>query len=146
MQLDDFILYLDENLDNCQPILDALLNNNVQHRRHRDYFPRGTPDELWLTYVAERAWVVLTKDKRNRYNEIERDAMRRHRVREFYFASGNFTGSEMAHALENAIPKIRVICRLYNSPVVGSITRSGQVTVVFDERGSTHDRRKKDRK
>jgi PIN domain-containing protein len=73
LQLDDFILYLDENLDNCQPILDALLNNRVQHRRHRDFFPRGTRDEEWLSYVAERAWVVLTKDKRNRYNEIERE-------------------------------------------------------------------------
>ncbi|MGB8477700.1 MAG: hypothetical protein WCE63_02530, partial [Acidobacteriaceae bacterium] len=81
MLLEDFILYLDENLDNCQPILDALLNSRVQHHRHRDYFTRGTPDEVWLQFVAERAWVVLTKDKRNRYNEIERDALRRHRVR-----------------------------------------------------------------
>lgn len=86
MQLDDFILYLDENLDNCQPILDILLNSGVQHKRHRDFFPRGTRDEEWLSYVAERAWVVLTKDKRNRYNEIERDALRRHQIRSFISA------------------------------------------------------------
>jgi hypothetical protein len=107
LQLDDFILYLDENLDNCQPILDALLNAAVQHRRHRDFFQRGTRDEEWLAYVAERAWVVLTKDKRNRYNEIEREALRRHRMREFYFGSGNFTGAEMAEALSAAIPEMR---------------------------------------
>ena len=142
MQLDDFILYLDENLDNCQPILDALLNSGVQHRRHRDFFPRGTRDEEWLSYVAERAWVVLTKDKRNRYNEIEREALRRHRVREFYFGSGNFTGSEMAEALSAAISEMRDICRKYNPPLVGSITRSGQITIVYDELGSTHERRK----
>jgi hypothetical protein len=102
LQLEDFILYLDENLDNCQPIIDVLAAAGVQLKRHRDFYPRGTLDEVWLPFVAERAWVVLTKDKRNRYNEIERDAVRRHRVREFYFGSGNFTGTEMAQALEKA--------------------------------------------
>ena len=142
MQLDDFVLYLDENLDNCQPIIDALISDGVQFRRHRDFHARGTLDEIWLPFVAERAWVVLTKDKRNRYNDIERDAVRRHRVREFYFGSGNFTGAEMAQALVKAIPEMRKISRTYSPPVVGSITRAGTVMVVYDEHGSTHERRK----
>ena len=142
MQLDDFILYLDENLDNCQPIIACLVASGVQFRRHRDFHPRGTLDEIWLPFVAERAWVVLTKDKRNRFNEIERDAVRRHRVREFYFGSGNSTGAEMAEALEKAIPEMKKISRIYDPPVVGSVTRLGTVTVVFDEHGSTHERRK----
>ncbi|HEV2398423.1 MAG TPA: hypothetical protein VGS27_15885 [Candidatus Sulfotelmatobacter sp.] len=143
MQLEDFIVYLDENLDNCQPIIDALVAANVAHQRHRDHFRRGTPDEIWLEFVAERSWVVLTKDKRNRYNEIERDALRRHRVREFYFGSGNFTGVEMGQALAAAIGQMRSLVRQNNPPLVGSISRSGHVTVVFDELGSTHDRRKR---
>jgi hypothetical protein len=142
LQLDDFILYLDENLDNCQPILEALQANVVQYRRHRDHFARGTPDERWLPFVAERGWIVLTKDKRNRYNEIERDAVRRHRVREFYFGSGNFNGAEMAQALLGAVSQMRELSRKYSAPFVGSITRSGHVTVVYDEHGSTHERRK----
>lgn len=146
MQLDDFILYLDENLDNCQPILDVLLTNRVRHERHRDHFARGMPDEVWLEFVAERAWVVLTKDKRNRYNEIERVALRRHRVREFYFGSGNFTGSEMAQALAIAIPQMRALARQSSPPLVGSIARSGHITVVYDEHGSTHERRKASRR
>lgn len=100
---------------------------------------------MWLQFVAERAWAVLTKDKRNRYNEIERDALRRYGVREFYFGSGNFTGAEMGQALTEALPQMRTLVRAYNTPMVGSISRSGRVTVVFDERGSTHERRKKSR-
>ena len=142
LQLDDFILYLDENLDNCQPILDVLVTNGIQHRRHRDHFERGASDEVWLKYVAERAWIVLTKDKRNRYNEIEREALRRHRVLEFYFGSGNFTGAEMAQALANAIGKMKELCRENDPPLVGSITRSGHITVVYDKQGPTHERRK----
>jgi hypothetical protein len=142
LQLDDFILYLDENLDNCQPILDALIANGVQYQRHRDHFPRGARDEDWLPFVAERGWIVLTKDKRNRYNEIERDAVRRHRVREFYFGSGNFNGVEMAQALLAAVSRMKELSRTCNAPLVGSITRSGHVTIVYDEHGSTHERRK----
>ncbi len=120
MQLDDFILYLDENLDNCQPIIEALIANAVQHMRHRDHFARGTADEVWLPFVAERGWIVLTKDKRNRYNELERDAVRRHRVREFYFGSGNFNGAEMALALLDAVSQMKEFVRT-------SIPRSWEV-------------------
>ena len=143
LQLDDFILYLDENLDNCQPILEVLISSSIQHHRHRHHFARGTPDEEWLQFVAERSWVVLTKDKRNRYNQIEREALRRHRVREFYFGSGNFNGEEMAQALESALPQMKTLTRQHTPPLVGSIGRSGHITIVFDEHGSTHDRRKK---
>jgi hypothetical protein len=146
LQLEDFILYLDENLDNCQPILDALGASQVQYHRHRDHFARGTADEVWLQFVAERSWVVVTKDKRNRYNEIERDALRRHRVREFYFGSGNFTGAEMAQALTASLAQMKALVREQNPPLVGSISRSGHVTIVFDEHGSTHERRKRLRK
>jgi hypothetical protein len=141
LQLEDFILYLDENLDNCKPIVDALTGSRVRFERHTAWFPRGTFDDVWLPFVAERAWVVLTKDKRNRYNDLERDALRIHKVREFYFSRGDFNGSEMALALIEALPEMRRICRNCNPPLVCSITRSGVVTIVFDEKGSTHERR-----
>jgi PIN like domain len=142
LQLDDFILYLDENLDNCKPIMDALTGSAVKFERHSRYFERGTLDDVWLPFVAERSWVVLTKDKKNRYNELEREVIRRHKVREFYFGRGDFNGSEMAQALMAAVPEMRKICRSYNPPLVGSITRTGIITVVYDEKGSTHERRK----
>ena len=142
MQLDDFILFLDENLDNCKPIMEALTGSNVSFERHRNHFERGTDDEIWLPFVAERSWVVLTKDKQNRYNDLERDAIRQYRVREFYFGRGDFSGAEMARCLVIAIPEMQNICRSYNPPLVGSITRSGTITIVYDEKGSTHERRK----
>jgi hypothetical protein len=142
LQLDDFILYLDENLDNCKPIMEALADSNVRFECHHNYFKRGTADDEWLPFVAGRSWVVLTKDKRNRYNEYERESVRRFKVREFYFGRGDFSGPEMAEALKLAVGEMRNICRSFNPPVVGSITRSGLITVVYDEKGSTHERRK----
>ena len=60
LQLDDFVLYLDENLHNCKPILDALNEMGVRFERHGSYFEPGTADEIWLRYVGERSWTVLT--------------------------------------------------------------------------------------
>lgn len=142
MRLDDFVLFLDENLDNCKPILEALADQNVRFERHRSHFNRGVEDEVWLPFVGERSWVVLTKDKRNRYNEWEKLAVRRNKVREFYFGSGNMNGTEMATALRKALPGIRRICRDEEPPLIGSISKAGVVTVVEDKRGSTHERRK----
>jgi PIN like domain len=142
LQLEDFILYLDENLDNCRAIVDALTDSGIKFERHAHHFPRGTLDHVWLPFIAERSWVVLTKDKRNRYNDLERESIRKYKIREFYFGRGDFSGSEMAAALIAAIPEMKKLCRVYNPPLVGSVTRSGQITVVYDEKGPTHERRK----
>lgn len=145
LRLDDFVLYLDENLNRCKPIIDALANHNVRYELHEAHFPRGTDDDEWLPFVAQRFWVVLTKDKRNRYNELERKAVQRFAVKEFYFGSGNFNGAEMAAALISAIEKMKQICSTEQPPFVGSIARSGDITIVYDRLGSTHERRKRER-
>jgi hypothetical protein len=142
LQLDDFVLFLDENLQNCKPILDALASVQVRFERHEAHFRRGEDDEVWLPQVADWGWIVLTKDKRNRYNDLERVALRRHRVREFYFSAGNMNGAEMAQALIEALPEMRRIVRGNEPPLVGSITRAGAVTILYDREGPTHARRR----
>jgi hypothetical protein len=102
---EDFVLYLDENLHNCKPILEALVQRGVRHERHGQHFAPGAEDSVWLPFVGQRGWIVLTKDKRIRFNQLEKTAMRRYRVREFYFSSGNYSGAEMAEILVAALPK-----------------------------------------
>lgn len=142
MRFDDFVLYLDENLDNCKPIVKALVEHSVKFERHADHFQRGEHDEVWLSFVGRNGWAVLTKDKKNRYNQWERYAIQLNRVREFYFGSGNFNAEEMAAALRAALPEMRRIFGTESPPFVCSITRSGTVTILFDQHGSTHKRRR----
>jgi hypothetical protein len=126
---EDFVLYLDENLHNCKPILDALIQHDVKHERHGQHFAPGTDDVLWLPYVGERGWILITKDKRIRYNELEKAAVRRYRIREFYFSSGNYSGAEMAEMLVNALRDMVRIVRREKPPFMASISRSGKVSV-----------------
>jgi len=37
---------------------------------------------------------------------------------------------------------MKELSRMFSPPLVGSIGRSGHVTIVYDEYGSTHERRK----
>src|SRR5215475_8116842 len=127
--LDDFVLYLDENLCNSHAILESLSRLNVHVERHLNHFPRGILDEIWLPTIGKKGWILLTSDKRIRYNALEKLAIEENAIREFVFTSGNMSGSDMAQALEVALPKIRRFCRKLDPPFIASITRSGEVNL-----------------
>jgi PIN like domain len=128
-QPNDFVLYLDENLCNASAILETLTKRGIHFKRHLDHFARGTSDETWLPLVGNNGWVLLTADKRIRYNFLEKRALEKNAVREFVFASGNMSGKEMATALEVALPKMQRICRKVQPPFVAAITRIGEVHI-----------------
>jgi hypothetical protein len=128
---EDFVLYLDENLHNCKPILDALVQYGIRHERHGSHFPPGTEDVSWLPFVGKHGWLLVTKDKRIRFNELEKSAIQRYRVREFYFASGNYSGAEMATMLVTALREMARFCRRYDPPFIASISKSGKVSLRF---------------
>jgi hypothetical protein len=77
--------------------------------------------------VGENGWVLITADKRMRYNLLERRALELNAVREFVFASGNLSGNEMAAALKTALRKMQRMCRRFSTPFVAAITRTGEV-------------------
>jgi len=79
--------------------------------------------------VGSKGWVLLTADKRIRYNMLEKRALKEHAVREFVFASGNMSGLDMAAALELALPKMRSLSSRQNPPFVASVTRTGEVNL-----------------
>jgi hypothetical protein len=124
---DDLVLYLDENLCNSLAILETLTRLDVRFERHLARFPRGIVDETWLPLVGLNGWVLLTADKRIRYNFLEKHALEEYAVREFVFTSGNMSGQDMAAALELALPKMRRLCHKLKPPFVASITRLGEI-------------------
>jgi PIN domain-containing protein len=122
-----FVLYLDENPCNSRAIHGVLNNVGIRFERHLAQFPPGTLDEVWLPLVGSEGWVLLTTDKRIRYNFLEKRALEENVVREFVFTSGNMSGQDMAAALELAIPKMIRLCGKLKPPFVAAITRTGEV-------------------
>lgn len=129
-----FHIYLDENLCNCRPIRDVLAAAAVEVHSHLEFFQRGTPDEEWLPFVGQKHWVLLTTDRRFRYNELERIAFQRHNVQAFEFTGNQAGAAGMAEALRVALPAMRKIARRRTKYFVATISKSGQVKVSWDSR------------
>jgi len=106
----------------------------VRFERHLGHFSRGTPDQNWLPVVGGNGWILLTADKRIRYNLLEKRALEKNAVREFVFASGNMSGQEMANALETALGKMKKMCRKCKPPFVAAVTRTGEVHLRWPKR------------
>lgn len=68
-------------------------------------------DEEWLALAGRRGWVVLMKDARIRYNRVERETVREHRVRCFCLSNRSLTGEEMAEWFLVNIDRIARSCR-----------------------------------
>ncbi|OFZ89700.1 MAG: hypothetical protein A2V78_08355 [Betaproteobacteria bacterium RBG_16_64_18] len=104
----------------------ALQEAGAAVERLTQHFPKGTPDEVWLTEAGRKAWVVLTRDKRIRYRYLERLALKTARVRAFVFTGGNVTGSETGAILAGALSRIGRICRTDPGPFIYHIGRAGK--------------------
>ena len=139
-RLEEFVLYLDENLCNCRPILDALSSANVLHERHLQHFESGTPDHIWLPHIGEKHWALLTRDQNIRYQSIERTMVIRYKVREFVFKAGNLNKEDLAKALLLAIPQMKKVCQKYEPPFIATITKVGVVNMRYDKNGPLHGR------
>ena len=63
---------------------------------HDDYFSPDEQDSVWIEDVGKKGWAILTKDRRIRYRETERMAVRSARAALFVLTGGDLQGQEMA--------------------------------------------------
>ena len=129
-QRDASVYYLDENFSDCRPIHDVLDSAGLHYERHlahfpRDKFPEGVDDEIWLPFVGERCWIILTKDKAQRYTPLELDQIKKHAIRQFSFSSGNMNKTLMADILKARLSDIFRFVFKHQAPFIGSITQHG---------------------
>jgi hypothetical protein len=119
------VFYLDENLSDCKPIQAVFESAGIKFERHLTHFARGTDDVDWLSFVGKKGWIVVTKDKSQRYNPLEKAEIQKYRIKQFAFQSGNLSAIEMAALLEANLRKIFNLIRRHPPPFVASITKSG---------------------
>lgn len=67
-------LFLDESLDSLS-VVTALRDAGATVERHTEHFARSVADDVWLTEAGKNGWIVLTRDKRIRYRQLERLAL-----------------------------------------------------------------------
>src|SRR5262249_5105997 len=70
------VFFIDRSLGR-KKVPDALRAAGLDVRVHDELFPQATEDVVWLTEAAAKRWVVVTRDDRIRYNELEKQAPQR---------------------------------------------------------------------
>jgi hypothetical protein len=117
--------FVDEWL-NSLSVVSALRDAGATVQRLTDRFSKGTPDEVWLAEAGRNGWVVLTRDKRIRYRQLERLALQAAKVRAFVFTGGNVTGEETGAILAGSLDRVSKIARADPGPFIYHIGRSGR--------------------
>lgn len=92
-----------------------------------DHFPKGTLDTVWLTEVGKRGWVVLTKDKKIKTNQLERKALMDAKVAAFILTSGKLRGEEMGEIFIKAHSRMLKFLSDNSRPFIATVTRDGNV-------------------
>ena len=100
---------------------------------HDDHFEQNVEDEIWLTEVGKRNWLVLTKDQWIRRRPIERDALLNAELKVFCFMSGNVPFAEMAEIFVKALPAIRKTADSTQPPFIAGIYKDASVKVILTQ-------------
>jgi hypothetical protein len=101
---------------------------------HDNHFPPAAPDDQWLAAVSQRGWVVLTKDKRLRYNFPELLAITKNNARVYTLVSGNMTAFQMAEIFVKAAFHIEKTVELQQPPYIAKVFSSGSVKLWVDRK------------
>lgn len=123
------VFFLDENHCRNMHVIQAIEESGFTCEKHLDHFPAGIEDTEWLPVIARRGWCLVTADARIRCNLVEKEAVRAHRVKMFYFSRNNLAGKEMGSAIRHALPKMSYIATTQAPPFTASISKKGEVTL-----------------
>jgi hypothetical protein len=106
---------------------DALKLLGADVVKHDDLFDQRAPDDRWLTAAAHNGWTVVTKDKRIRFNEAERRAIRDARVGCFVLLSPKLTRWTTARRLLQIWDRLEDIAARESRPSIYGVHADGSI-------------------
>lgn len=110
---------------------EALRAAGLDVRVHDELFPQATEDVVWLAEAGAQRWVVITRDGRIRYNQLEKQAVLAAKLRFFSITSSSLTGDEAASLILSAIRKMTRLCRQRaRGGFIAKISRGPEVRII----------------
>lgn len=126
-------LFIDRALG-AEVVPSALIAAGAAVERHQDHFADDTEDRVWIADVTGRGWAILTKDKRIRRNQLERETLEKAGAAAFILTAGDISGADMASAFVRAFPRIKKVVEKYTRPVIATVGASGGVSILVGQR------------
>lgn len=126
-----YTFFLDRALQTYD-LRDALKGLGARVEMHRDHFDDDADDVDWLPVIANRGWVILTKDQ---YNWLERRAIRNANGRAFLLSRGELGGEEQVAIILGALPQILRTLDLTMRPLIAKIYRDSSILILSESSG-----------
>jgi hypothetical protein len=117
--LEQTVFYLDESIYS-RVLAAAMLAGGAQVRMPADLAGFGAPDEKWLPRAAANDWLILMRDQRVRYRELEKHALRDAGAGAFVFTGGQATAADTADIVCRLLRKFANINRSERKPFLFS--------------------------
>lgn len=89
----------------------------------------GRSDVEFLPVIGERQWVLVTKDKNVRRNQLEVHAILNAGVRAFVITASGLDHQQISDLVLRAMPKIVRVCR-QRGPFVYNVTATGAISQI----------------
>jgi PIN like domain len=104
---------------------------NVDVKAHHKYFEHDEDDDVWLAAVGRQGWIVVTNDKRIRFNASELQAIIDHKVGCVVFTKGTLSRWDMMRLLVRAWDDIQRLASEEPRPFIYSLTARGTLTRLY---------------
>ncbi|MFO0756554.1 MAG: hypothetical protein U0359_08695 [Byssovorax sp.] len=125
-----FVYFVDRSLGRGIVVETLRAASQVVHA-HDDHFAQNTLDTEWLTEIGRRGWVVLTKDKNIRSNQLELRALLQANVACVMLGRGNHTAEEMGKLFADHLRSIERALRRFHLPLVATLSTGGGLRVLL---------------
>ena len=120
--------FVDRNLGRkvvSKPLLDA----GEDVRMHDDYFKPDAKDEEWIPVVCRNGWIILTKDEKIAYRQIEKRRVAENKCKMFVLVSQNLSGPDMGNSFKRALKSIKKMVKQNQGPFIAKVFRDGRVAM-----------------
>jgi predicted nuclease of predicted toxin-antitoxin system len=112
-------------------LADALQQRGRLVHMHKQVFPDETPDQIWISDVAGRGWIIVTRDRRLQHRHIEWMAFLRAKARVLWFKGDNASNVEITEGFLSALSKIDALVAQLQPPYIIKVTGSGYVQQIY---------------
>jgi hypothetical protein len=117
--LEQTVFYLDESIYS-RVLANAMVAAGAQVRTPAHLAGFGACDEKWLPLAAASGWLVLMRDQRVRYRELEKHALNQAGAGAFVFTGGQATAGDTANIVCRLLRKFANINRSERKPFLFS--------------------------
>lgn len=133
-------IFVDRNLSSgilIRELREARITKELglEIRDHVTEFPefntaREVTDAEWLGRIGNRGWLILSRDLKIQYNEVEKQAIKDSGASFFAITAKTLSSAEMARIILKAMKRIVRFAEQHTPPFIAKVYRDGRVVEI----------------